>query len=71
MARIAAEGAAQHLQRLAVAVGGAAGAVRQRDHAVDVREALQRGFGFVSRRKWSAIARATVAEQLTEVRMPM
>jgi hypothetical protein len=27
--------------------------------------------GLVSRRKWSAIARATVAEQFTDVRMPM
>ena len=44
VARIAAEGAAQHLQRLAVAGGGAAGAVRQRDHAVDVREARERGW---------------------------
>ena len=42
MARIAAEGAAQHLQRLAGAVGGAAGAVGQGDDAVDVREALER-----------------------------
>ena len=69
--RVAAERAAQHLQRLAVAVGRAAGAVRQRDDAVDVREALERVAGWMSRRKWSAIARATVAEQFTEVRMPM
>ena len=27
--------------------------------------------GWMSRRKWSAIARAAVAEQFTEVRMPM
>ena len=42
MPRVAAERSAQHLQRLAGAVGRAAGAVRQRDDAVDVREALER-----------------------------
>ena len=42
VARVAAERAPQHLQRLAGAVGRAAGAVRQRDDAVDVREARER-----------------------------
>ncbi len=42
MPRVAAERAPQDLQRLAFAVGGAAGAVSQRDHAVDIRVALQR-----------------------------
>ena len=68
-ARIAAQRAAQDLQWLAVAAGGAAGAVRQRHHAVDVRERLQRR-GLTSRRKWSAMARAAVAEQFTEVSTP-
>ncbi len=39
---VTAERAAQDLQRLAFAVGGAAGAVRQRHHAVDVGVAFQR-----------------------------
>jgi hypothetical protein len=44
--------------------------VRERDHAVDVRVVRQR-LGLVWREKWSAIARAAVAEQFTLDRMPM
>jgi hypothetical protein len=67
---VAAQRAAQQLQRLAVARRGAAAAVRERDHAVDVRIRRQR-LGWMSRRKWSAMARATVAEQSPTVSTPM
>ena len=67
MPRVAAERAAQDLQRLAGAVGRAAAAVRERDHAVDVGILGERLAG------GSRVGdlRATVAEQFTEVRMPM
>ncbi|MNV52856.1 hypothetical protein D3C71_1449700 [compost metagenome] len=42
VARIAAQRAAQHFQRLALAAGGTARAVRQRHHAVHVRTGGQR-----------------------------
>ena len=64
--RVAAERAAQQVHALAVRVHAAARAVGQRDHAVDVGEGRQR-----SRVKWSAMPRATVAEQFTVDRMPM
>ena len=65
--RVAAERAPQELHALAVRVHAAAGAVRQRDHAVDVGKRGERA----RRGSASAMPRATVAEQFTVDRMPM
>ena len=59
---VAGERAPQDLHALALRVHAAAGAVRERDDAVDVREAHAEARRAV---KWSAMPRATVAEQFT------
>lgn len=66
MARIAGQGAAQHIEMLAGRGHATAAGLCKRGHAVDMGKAASR-----SGVKWAAMRLITVAEQLTEDRMPM
>ena len=66
LAGVAPLGALQRLEALALAGHAAAGAVHERDDAVDVGIVVEHAGAL----DLAAMRRATVAEQFTEVRMP-
>lgn len=67
---VSAQGPTQHRQRFTTGVDGTADTMGQGDHAIDIGVGRQ-SFGMDVTAEMISDRRATVAEQLTEVRMPM